>query len=116
MKITLTILIALATLNCSRAEPRSECATIHKPASGCPAGYTKVAGYFQRDGKLSDACISRAKDRSPCIDVLYPGESIKLTFDLGGDEAPAEIKRSVVQPQRAKTPPQTTQPNQGDRR
>jgi len=34
----------------------SRCATIHKPATGCPAGYREVPDMFEKDGKKSAAC------------------------------------------------------------
>lgn len=59
----------------------SECGTIHKPKQGCPAGFTEVPDFFEREGKKSPACID--PKRPQCVDVLYPGESIQLGVRFG---------------------------------
>jgi len=80
--------LALLSAACSSSP---KCSTIHKPAGGCPAGYTEVADVFERDGVKSPACLD--PKREECIDVLYPGESISIGGGVLTPRDPKEIAK-----------------------
>lgn len=64
-------------------------AYIHKPASGCPAGYWDVGLFFvEKDGSYEAACISPEAMKPPSgviavmsFDVLKPGERCCIAPD-----------------------------------
>ncbi len=65
-----------------------------QPAAGCPAGYREGPDTFLRDGKKSVACVAKPElKKEACIDVLYPGESMKLTVPI---PTPAAKENPVV--------------------
>lgn len=73
------------------------CAIIHKPSSGCPGGYVqeKRPRFTERDGSKEFACISRDPSKEPCTDVLKPGESMGLFFQIPVPE-PDEPPKSKI--------------------
>jgi hypothetical protein len=79
------------------AETDLTCAIIHKPSSGCPGGYVqeKRPRFTERDGSKEFACISRDPSKEPCTDVLKPGESMGLFFQIPVPE-PDEPPKSKI--------------------
>jgi hypothetical protein len=68
----------------SAAKDGNECVLIHKPKSGCPAGYVqeKRPRFTERDGSKQFACLSDDPSKEPCTDVLMPGESEDYIFQI----------------------------------
>lgn len=73
-----------ATVPAAVPDPAPHCTTIHKPASGCPPGWTEAANFFKEpDGSTQTACLAPPGiDAEPCIDIIYPGESFELHFTI----------------------------------
>jgi hypothetical protein len=66
----------------------SDCTILHMPKKGCPPGFNPVIDFFtEADGSHQDACIREGipADRG-VIDVLKPGESFGLLFEIERDE------------------------------
>lgn len=76
-----------------------ECAQIHKPANGCPAGWTEHPGIFtEKDGSQVSSCTAPAGSKiEPCTDYLAPGESQKfqLIIPTEPDVSPQQKKATI---------------------
>jgi len=71
--------------------------TIHKIGEYCPDGWEESPKVFtEEDGSTQDACVNpRAHGGS--VDVLHPGESMKLYFTLPGTtEEPPSISHGDI--------------------
>lgn len=71
---------------CATPEPPEpqQCAVIHRPAAGCPAGYSAEVEprFTEPDGSKQFACVSRDPHKQDCTDVLHPGEGEELHFEI----------------------------------
>ncbi len=78
----------------SSQQSASVCSVIHKPQSGCPNGYVeeKRPRFTERDGSKQFACISDDPKKQGCLDVLKPGETVEMFFEIDPDAGavPAE--------------------------
>jgi hypothetical protein len=57
---------------------RSECGTIHRPATGCPQGFREIPDIFEYQGNKEAACYDA--HREDCIDVLRPEERMRFAL------------------------------------
>ena len=78
--IALVIFAGLVLVSGHRASAHPECAVIHKPAGACPSGYVQEShpSFVEKDGSHGFACFSTDPAKTPCIDVLNPGESFEM--------------------------------------
>lgn len=95
MRICLLVLLALlgiVLVGCTDQEPVATTGIIHRPRTGCPAGYTEVPNVFERGGVLSAACVDPTRDH--VIDYLNPGESLRGSIMI--TQPPAPPKKGVA--------------------
>jgi hypothetical protein len=87
---------ALSNLVHAHDKSPSACAIIHKPASGCPKGYTqeKRPYFTEKDGSKEFACLAADPSKESCVDVLKAGESLEmhLMIPVPEPESPAQPK------------------------
>ena len=80
--LTIVLLGACAAL--VSVEPRHQpaernCSFVHKPPKGCPAGWAVFPKAFKDAKGFADGCVAPpSMGLAPCVDVLYPGETLTL--------------------------------------
>lgn len=97
--LTSAVLLALLLVGCAAkptgdAKPKAEakpdltCGVIHMPKQGCPEGYIRelYPRFTERNGSKEFACIDRLKEQ--CTDVLMPGESEGIQFEIHFEDSP----------------------------
>jgi hypothetical protein len=78
---TILLLFGCAALRGYPATPSEagKCGMIHRPRTGCPAGFFEVSDVFQLRNRKSPGCVNIRNPFRP-LDYLMPGEGWSPVF------------------------------------